>query len=71
MRIDRRPSVQHGLFGSVYLVEVTDDEASQPSQRVGEENAVTELLSPWRDKVLDAIARVVVRGGRADLLGAW
>ena len=68
VRIDRRPSLQRELFGSVYLVEVIDDEASRPSQRVGEEDG---LLSPWKDRVLDAIARVVSRGGRADLLGTW
>ena len=68
VRIDRRPSLQHELFGSVYLVEVVDDEASRPSQRVGEEDG---LLSPWKERVLDAIARVVAQGGRADLLGTW
>jgi prephenate dehydratase len=69
IRIDRRPSVKRELFGSVYLVEAIDDEASQPSQRVDEEDA--RLLSPWKERVLDAIARVVARGGRADLLGTW
>jgi hypothetical protein len=69
IRIDRRPSVKRELFGSVYLVEAIDDEASQPSQRVDEEDA--KLLSPWKERVLDAIARVVARGGRADLLGTW
>jgi hypothetical protein len=39
--------------------------------RAGEGDAVTGLLSPWKDRVLDAIARVVARGGRADLLGTW
>lgn len=73
IRIDRRPSVQvqHELFGSVYIVEVIDDEASQSPQLVGEEDVVIGLSSPWKDKVLDAIARVVARGGRADLLGVW
>jgi len=74
VRIDRRPSAQRELFGSVYLVEVIDSEASndsQPSQRVGEEDIVTGLLLPWKERVLDAIARVVARGGRADLLGTW
>jgi len=78
IRIDRRPSVQRELFGSVYLVEVIDDETSNgsrslagPSQCVGEEGVVTRLTSPWKDRVLDAIARVVARGGRADLLGTW
>ena len=71
IRIDRRPSVQRELFGSVYIVEAIDDEASQPSQLVCEEDHVTGLSSPWMDKVFDAIARVVARGGRADLLGIW
>lgn len=71
VRIDRRPSVQRQLFGSVYIVEVIDDESSQPSQLVGEEDVVTGLLSSWKDRVLDAIARVVALGGRADLLGVW
>src|SRR6266404_698478 len=72
-RIDRRPSLQHEPFGSVYLVEVIDDEVSndsQPSHRVGEDE-VAGPLSSWKEKVLDAIARVVTRGGRADLLGIW
>ena len=76
IRIDRRPSIQHEPFGSVYLVEVVDNETSdddsrplaRPSQCVREE---TRLISPWKDRVLDAIARVVARGGRADLLGTW
>ncbi|KAF8273919.1 Prephenate dehydratase-domain-containing protein [Lactarius quietus] len=74
VRIDRRPSVQRELFGSVYLVEVIDDKASndsQLSQGVGEEGVVAVLLSPWKDRVLDAIARVVAQGGDADLLGTW
>jgi hypothetical protein len=78
IRIDRRPSVQREVFGSVYLVEVIDDETSddsrllaRPSQCVGEEGVVTRLISPWKDRVLDAIARVVAQGGRADLLGTW
>lgn len=70
IRIDRRPSVQGEPFGSVYLVEVIDDAASQSSShRVIEED--DGLLSPWKKTVLDAIARVAARGGRADLLGTW
>ncbi|KAH9082184.1 PDT-domain-containing protein [Lactarius deliciosus] len=74
IRIDRRPSAQHELFGNVYLVEVFDNEASNaswPSQRVGEEDIVTGPLPPWKERILDGIARVVARGGRADLLGTW
>lgn len=74
IRIDRRPSARHELFGSVYLVEVIDNEASndyQPSQRVGEGDVVMGLLSSWKERVLDATARVAARGGRADLLGTW
>ncbi|KAI9445301.1 PDT-domain-containing protein [Lactarius indigo] len=73
IRIDRRPSAQHELFASVYLVEVVDNEASndsQPPQRVGED-LVTGSSSPWKERVLNAVARVVTRGGRADLLGTW
>ena len=75
IRIDRRPSVQHKLFSSVYLVEVIDGETcndsrplTRPSQ---EEDVATRLLLPWKDTVLDAIARVVARGGRVNLLGTW
>ncbi|KAH9022633.1 hypothetical protein EDB85DRAFT_1895158 [Lactarius pseudohatsudake] len=74
MARDWRPSAQHELFGSVYLVEVFDNEASnasRPSQRVGEDVVTGSLLPPWKERILDGIARVVTRGGRADLLGTW
>lgn len=81
MRMDRRPSiiVPREQFGSVYLVEVMDDaegssDGSRPSQgaAIEIEVGITGLpRSPWRDKVLGAIARVVESGGRAALLGTW
>ncbi|KAH9984167.1 Prephenate dehydratase-domain-containing protein [Russula vinacea] len=74
VRMDRRPSitVPHERFGSVYLVEVMDDERSdgfRPSECGGEVG--TTSLPSWKDRVLGAIARVVESGGRATLLGTW
>lgn len=74
VRMDRRPSitVPHERFGSVYLVEVMDDERSdgfRPSECGGEVG--TTSLPSWKDRVLSAIARVVESGGRATLLGTW
>jgi hypothetical protein len=79
VRMDRRPSttVPRERFGSVYLVEVMDDEEgssddSRPSQGAASEVGITGLpRSSWRDKVLGSIARVVEGGGRAVLLGTW
>jgi hypothetical protein len=72
--IDRRPSitVPREQFGSLYLVEVMDDERLddfRPSECAGEVG-ITGLPS-WKDRVLGAIARVVESGGRATLLGTW
>jgi prephenate dehydratase len=74
VRMDRRPSitVPREQFGSVYLVEVMDNELSdgfRPSEYAGKV-AITSLPS-WKDRVLGAIARVVESGGRATLLGTW
>ena len=80
VRMDRRPSiaVPREQFGSVYLVEVTDNDdgssnGARPSQSAaGGEVGITGLpRSSWRDRVLGAIARVVEGGGRAALLGTW
>jgi len=76
VRIDRRPSsssAQGEPFGSVYFVEVIDDneraDASQPSSQ--HPSGDPGQLSSWTDKVRGAIARVADCGGRADLLGTW
>jgi hypothetical protein len=79
VRMDRRPSiaVPREQFGSVYLVEVMDNEdgssdGARPSQGAAGEVGITDLpRSSWRAKVLGAIARVVEGGGRAALLGTW
>ncbi|KAF8507192.1 PDT-domain-containing protein [Russula emetica] len=77
LRVDRRPStsVPREQFGSVYLVEVMDDERRldgfQPSsQRCADKMGITDLPS-WKERVLGAITRVVENGGRATLLGTW
>jgi hypothetical protein len=82
-RVDRRPStsVPRERFGSVYFVEVMDNERSdgprslpqqQPLLRhAGEAETTGTNVSLWKEKVRCAIARVVERGGRADLLGTW
>jgi hypothetical protein len=79
MRMDRRPAttVPHEQFGSVYLVEVMDDDeqrsdgSSQPSESCADKVGITGLPSSWRGRILGAIARVVESGGRASLLGTW
>jgi len=80
-RIDRRPSTSapREQFGSMYFVEVMDTErsdgpASSPQHQQGRGNtgkAGMAGLVPWKERVLAAVARVVERGGRADLLGTW
>jgi hypothetical protein len=77
VRMDRRPStsVPRDQFGSVYLVEVMDDDeqrsdGSRPSESCTGKVGITGLPS-WRARVLGAIARVVESGGRASLLGTW
>lgn len=75
VRIDRRPSrsSQGEPFGSVYFVEVIDDneraDTSQPSSQHPGGDAGRS--SSWMDRVRGAIARVTDCGGRADLLGTW
>ncbi|KAH9984662.1 Prephenate dehydratase-domain-containing protein [Russula compacta] len=74
MRIDRRPStsISRQRFGSVYFVEVIDSERSddfRPSHDASKVGIAG--LSPWKETVLGAVARVVESGGRANLLGTW
>jgi hypothetical protein len=79
LRIDRRPStsVPREQFGSVYLLEVMDDErrlgGSQPSspQQCADKMGITADRPSWMEKVQGAITRVVESGGRATLLGVW
>ncbi|KAH9969063.1 Prephenate dehydratase-domain-containing protein [Russula dissimulans] len=76
-RIDRRPSTSgpREQFGSVYFVEVMDTErldSSQPSsQHTAKVGNTSTGLSPWKERVFDAVTRVVESGGCADLLGTW
>jgi hypothetical protein len=80
-RIDRRPStsVPREQYGSTYLVEVmgserTDGSESSPQRQKGRGDpgkAGIAGLVPWKERVLAAVARVVEREGRADLLGTW
>jgi prephenate dehydratase len=84
VRVDRRPStsVPRERFGSVYFVEVMDNKRSddrprspppqqQPQRHAGQVEITGTDVSLWKEMVLGAIARVVERGGRADLLGTW
>jgi len=81
VRVDRRPStsVPRERFGSVYFVEVMDNERSddrsppqqQPQRHVGQVETTGTYVSLWKERVLGAIGRVVESGGRADLLGTW
>jgi hypothetical protein len=83
VRVDRRPStsVPRERFGSVYFVEVMDNDRSddrprsppqqQPQRHVGQVDTTATDMSLWKEKVLGAIARVVESGGRADVLGTW
>jgi len=79
VRLDRRPStsVPREQFGSVYLVEVMNDERRsdgiQPSSSLqcADKTGITTGLLSWRERVLDAIARVAESGGRATLVGTW
>lgn len=80
-RVDRRPStsVPREQSGSMYFVEVMDKErsdGSESSPQHQQERGQTGKagiagLVPWKETVLAAVARVVERGGRADLLGTW
>lgn len=83
VRVDRRPStsVPRERFGSVYFVEVMDNERSDdrprsplqqlPQRHAGQVETSGTDVSLWKERVLGAIARVVESGGRADLLGTW
>ncbi|KAI0307713.1 Prephenate dehydratase-domain-containing protein [Multifurca ochricompacta] len=74
VRIDRRPSAQHELFSSVYFVEVADDERSDDFQSSSSHYSSKDGVikpSSWKERIVDSIARVAERGGRADLLGIW
>jgi hypothetical protein len=77
VRVDRRPSicVPREQFGSVYLVEVMDDErwsdGFQPSSSQYADKMGIISLPSWKERVLSAIARTVESGGRATLLGTW
>jgi len=80
-RIDRRPStsISRERFGSMYFVEVmggerSDGSESSPQRQQGRGHlgkAGIAGLVPWKERVLAAVARVVEREGRADLLGTW
>ncbi|KAI0271385.1 Prephenate dehydratase-domain-containing protein [Gloeopeniophorella convolvens] len=70
-RVDRRPSAQPDLFHSVYFVEVTDPERLETHHGISHAGKLNGAKPPWRERVLDAIARVTESGGRADLLGTW
>lgn len=77
LRVDRRPStsVPREQFGSVYLVEVMDDERrldgfQTSSAQCADKMGITDLLS-WKERVLGAITRVAECGGRVTLLGTW
>jgi len=75
VRIDRRPSTSgpREQFGSVYFVEATDTkrpDGSQPSSEHAAKVGSTGL-SPWKERVLGAVTRVVESGGCVDLLGTW
>jgi len=80
-RIDRRPSmsIPREQYGSTYLVEVmggerSDGSESSPQHQQGRGHpgkAGIAGLVQWKERVLAAVARVVEREGRADLLGTW
>ncbi|KAI9513028.1 PDT-domain-containing protein [Russula earlei] len=75
-RIDRRPSttVSRERFRSVYFVEVVDvmrSDGSRPSSQHSAKVGRSASLSPWKERVVAAVARAVESGGRADLLGTW
>ena len=65
----------------MYFVEVMDDDLSDGSEaspqhpqgrgHAGKAGIAGFKLVPWKERVLAAVARVVERGGRADLLGTW
>jgi hypothetical protein len=81
-RIDRRPStsIPREQYGSTYFVEVMGgersdgSESSSPQDQQGRGHpskaGIAGLVS-WKERVLAAVARVVEREGRADLLGTW
>jgi prephenate dehydratase len=80
VRVDRRPStsVPRERFGNVYFVEVMDDQRSDGSRSLPQQQpqqyrvAATGIeLSLWKERVLEAVACVIEKGGRADLLGTW
>lgn len=75
LRVDRRPStsVTREQFGSVYLLELMDDErvGFRPSSpQCADKPGITDTPS-WKERVLDAITRAVESGGRVGLLGIW
>ena len=77
LRVDRRPStsVPREQFGSVYLVEVMDDERRldgflPSSAQCADKMGITDKPS-WKERVIGAITRVAESGGRVTLLGTW